>query len=136
MNNLLSTIALFLLTTVACFAQETVTLKVTVPNAGNDTGKMMIGVYEKDTFMKAAPLHSANVTIVEGVATYIFENVKPGEYAVSVLHDKNENGRMDFDGNFPSEPYGMSNNPMTMGPPSWEDAKFTLSENKEVIVRL
>ena len=39
---------------------------------------------------------------------------------------------MDFDANgMPIESYGMSNNKMLMGPPNFEDAKFTV-ENKSL----
>lgn len=136
MNNVITTIALFLFASLACVAQETVSLKVTIPNATSDTGKMMIGVYQKDTFMKGAPLQGTSVVIVDGVATAIFENLPAGEYAVSVLHDKNENGRMDYENGRPGEPYGLSNNPMSYGPPQWDEAKFMLKEHAEIIVRL
>ncbi|MEH6512268.1 MAG: DUF2141 domain-containing protein [Maribacter arcticus] len=43
----------------------------------------------------------------------------------SVLHDANENQRMEFEANgIPIENYAMSNNPMLMGPPRFEDVKF------------
>jgi uncharacterized protein (DUF2141 family) len=49
-----------------------------------------------------------------------------GEYAISIIHDKNRNGRLDT--NFigiPKEPFGFSNNPkIKFGPPSFSDAKF------------
>jgi len=49
----------------------------------------------------------------------LFEEIPYGYYAVSVLHDRNENGRLDK--NFfriPKEPFGASNNPpLRRGPP-------------------
>jgi uncharacterized protein (DUF2141 family) len=136
MNNIITTIALVLLTSTSCIAQETATLKITVPNATSDTGKMMIGVYTQETFMKAAPVYAANVVIIDGVATAIFENVPTGDYAVNIFHDKNENGRMDFENGRPAEAYGLSNNSMSMGPPTWGDATFLLKENTELTIRL
>ena len=62
----------------------------------------------------------------------IFEDIAAGTYAVVCLHDKNANKRMDFDSNgMPQEAYGSSNNRMRMGPPNFEDAKFTV-ENKSL----
>ena len=56
----------------------------------------------------------------KGKLTLIFENVLPGEYAISALHDANDNQRMDFQANgMPIENYAMSNNPMLMGPPNF-----------------
>lgn len=118
-------------------AQETFTLKVTVNNAAGDEGKMVYTLSTENQFMKAAPLQTASIEIKDGVATAIFENVPSGEYAVIVLHDKNANEKMDFSTNgMPQEAYGTSNNPMSYGPPTWADAKFTIANDKEIIVRL
>jgi uncharacterized protein (DUF2141 family) len=118
-------------------AQETFTLKVTVNNASVDEGKMVYSLNTENQFMKAAPLQTASIEIKDGVATAIFENVPAGAYAVIVLHDKNANEKMDFSANgMPQEAYGTSNNPMSYGPPTWADAKFTVVSDKEIIVRL
>jgi uncharacterized protein (DUF2141 family) len=118
-------------------AQETFTLKVTVNNASVDDGKMVYSLNTESQFMKSAPLQTASIEIKDGVATAVFENVPAGDYAVIVLHDKNANGKMDFSTNgMPQEAYGTSNNPMSYGPPTWVDAKFTIASDKEIIVRL
>ncbi|MFT7428384.1 MAG: hypothetical protein ACI9IZ_000868 [Nonlabens sp.] len=118
-------------------AQETFTLKVTVNNASVDDGKMVYSLNTESQFMKSAPLQTASIEIKDGVATAVFENVPAGDYAVIVLHDKNANGKMDFSANgMPQEAYGTSNNPMSYGPPTWVDAKFTIASDKEIIVRL
>jgi uncharacterized protein (DUF2141 family) len=118
-------------------AQETFTLKVTVNNAKDNQGKMVYTLSTENQFMKAAPLQSASVEIEDGVAIATFENVPAGEYAVMVLHDKNGNQSMDFsEQGMPTESYGMSNNPMNYGPPTWMDAKFNVDSDKEIIIRL
>ncbi len=53
--------------------------------------------------------------------------VKPGAYAIMVLHDENENNRMDFENGMPQENYGMSNNPLYYGPPNFSEAKFEVT---------
>ncbi|WP_213522133.1 DUF2141 domain-containing protein [Nonlabens sp.] len=117
-------------------AQETFTLKVTVNNATGDQGKMVYSLTTESQFLKAA-LQTASIEIKEGVATAIFEKVPYGDYAVIVLHDKNANEKMDFSSTgMPEEAYGMSNNPMSYGPPRWSDAKFTLASDMEIFVRL
>lgn len=136
MKTLFTTI-IILLFSLALSAQETFTLKVTVDNAKNDQGTMVYSLSTENQFMKAAPLQSATVEIKDGVAVAIFENIPAGEYAVMVLHDKNGNNQMDFtDQGMPKEAYGMSNNPMSYGPPSWDDAKITIESDKEIAVRL
>lgn len=55
--------------------------------------------------------------------------VPPGNYAVSIYLDENENGKLDS-GIFgiPKEPVGASNNPRSrMGPPRFDDCVFTMT---------
>ncbi|BAO54024.1 DUF2141 domain-containing protein [Nonlabens marinus] len=111
-------------------SQETYTLTVTVPNAKTNDGDMMFSLNTEANFMKGAPVQSASAEIKDGVATVTFENVPKGTYGILVLHDKNGNGQMDYEANgMPLEPYGMSNNPTSYGPPTWADAKFELNED-------
>ncbi len=60
--------------------------------------------------------------------TALFENLPYGTYAVSVMHDENNNGKLDT--NFigiPKEGVGVSNNPkIGMGGPKFKDSVFTL----------
>ena len=60
--------------------------------------------------------------------TIRFKSVPYGEYAVSVLHDENDNRELDT--NFfglPKEGYGVSRNPKPgFGPPAYDEAVFTL----------
>ena len=112
------------------------TLKVTVALNGSG-GHILFGLHNESTFMKA-PLESASSEIIDGKATITFNNVKPGTYGVMVVHDKNDNKRMDFEPNgMPTESYGMSNNSMSYGPPQWNDAKFEVSNTPiEIEIRL
>lgn len=56
----------------------------------------------------------------------LFHNVKPGRYAVALLHDENDNGKADRAlGMMPKEGFGFSNDaPVRMGPPSFKSAAF------------
>jgi uncharacterized protein (DUF2141 family) len=54
-----------------------------------------------------------------------------------VLHDKNGNNQMDFESNgMPKEAYGMSNNPMSYGPPQFSDAAIEVKEDQKIVIRL
>jgi uncharacterized protein (DUF2141 family) len=61
----------------------------------------------------------------------------PAECAINVYHDINANGVLDTNWfGIPKEPTGMSNNPKgNFGPPSYQDAKITLSE-QEMVFRI
>ena len=113
-------------------AQDSKTLRnitVTIENIVNNNGKVVLGLHTEDTFMKAQGIVSAESEIVDGKITFTFENIEAGTYAIMALHDENENRRMDFEENgMPKESYGMSNNPMSYGPPQYSTAKFELKE--------
>jgi len=53
--------------------------------------------------------------------------VKPGTYAVALVHDENANGKMDMRLFLPREGFGFSRNPkIGMGPPKFKSAQFTV----------
>ncbi|GGG58533.1 DUF2141 domain-containing protein [Bizionia arctica] len=129
-----------ILTTAFCQAQddtETYSITVKIDNALNDEGSMLIGLHSEDTFMKGQGLENIKSAIVDGKVEVTFDDLVPGTYAIMVFHDANDNGKMDFDATgMPLESYGMSNNPMLYGPPSFTDAKFILeNDDLELLIR-
>ncbi len=113
------------------------TLTVTVDNVLNEKGKILVALHTPDTFMKGPGILNAEKNIKGKTIEFTFDDVKPGTYAIMVLHDENENSRMDYEPNgMPREAYGMSNNPISYGPPQFGEAKFEMgSEDKQVIIR-
>lgn len=60
----------------------------------------------------------------------VIKDLKPGEYAVAILHDEDNDGKMktNFIG-IPLEGFGFSNNPaLFFGPPSFNKCKFKLDD--------
>lgn len=59
-----------------------------------------------------------------------FSGVKPGNYAIALLHDENDNGKADRAlGMMPKEGYGFSRDaPVKMAPPKFKDAVFEQDE--------
>lgn len=107
-------------------------ITVIVNNVLNSKGKVLFSLHLENTFMKGAGIQNSQSEIKDGKATITFKNVKPGEYAILVLHDENENNRMDFEPNgMPMESYGVSNNNLSFGPPSYSEAKFEVT-NKDI----
>ena len=85
-----------------------------------------------DVFPKCAKDPAAHRTVVPA-STRIeirFTGVKPGTYAVALLHDENDNGKADRAmGMMPKEGYGFSRDaPVKMAPPKFKDAVFTQGE--------
>jgi uncharacterized protein (DUF2141 family) len=115
------------------FASGQGKLEVKVKNIRAEKGNIRVGLFnnEKDFLQKAIEGKVIKATGTE--VTVVFENLPKGDYAISVLHDENDNGEMDS--NFvgiPKEGFAFGNNAMGMfGPPSFEKAKVTINEKSE-----
>lgn len=108
--------------------QKLVNITVVINKTRNDSGNMLLALHNEKTFMKGEGIQNAKEEIKDGKVRVTFMDVPAGEYAVMVLHDENENNRMDFDEQgMPKEDYGVSNNDMSFGPPQFSNAKFTVS---------
>ena len=110
-------------------------LRIEVTGLQSAEGNIYIAVYDsKDTWLGKETVLEQQVVIVEArsedglVSTEL--GLPPGEYALSIFHDTNDNG--DLDTNFigiPNEPVALSNNARPkFGPPKYKDAVFTLGE--------
>jgi len=57
-----------------------------------------------------------------------FDNVAPGGYALSLVHDENGNGRLDTRMGIPREGIAFSNNPrLFFGPPRFSAVRFDVT---------
>lgn len=67
-------------------------------------------------------------------ASYEFK-VKPGTWAIAVVHDENKNGKMDTNWiGIPKEGYGASRDPRPrVGAPDFDDAKFAAKAGKNLL---
>ena len=74
----------------------------------------------------ALAFQSRSAVITNGQSVVDFEGAPFGDYAIGVLHDENENGRMDTNWlGRPLEGYGASNNPRNrISGPSFKSALF------------
>jgi uncharacterized protein (DUF2141 family) len=113
-------------------------LEVTVSDIKVVKGSIRLALYSNaDDFMKK---HKAvrEVAVSGNTVKVVFENLQPGEYAISCFHDVNDNKKLDS--NFmgiPREPYGFSNNARGMfGPPGFDDARFMVNGNTVITIRL
>ena len=103
-------------------------LEVTVKNIKDQKGSIMVSLFSNEKDFLEKTIDSKVVMVSATEATVIFEKLIPGEYAVSVIHDLNDNKKLDtgFMG-IPKEPYGFSNNARgQFGPPSYESSKLVV----------
>ena len=68
----------------------------------------------------------------------VLRDVPPGRYGVTVMHDKNANGKLDSNiVGIPTEPYGASRDARgRMGPPAFEDATVDVQGDTALTIHL
>ena len=105
-------------------------LTVKVVDLRNHKGQLIFGVFKSAGGFPTDEKKAVNWQIKPAdAAEAVFSAMLPqGDYAASVLHDENKNGKMDK--NFvgvPQEGYGVTNNPKPkLRAATFEEARFTL----------
>lgn len=114
-------------------------IAVTVTSLRSDGGRIIALLYDSSQGFPTKPgrarvAHKA--TITDRAARLRFVGVAPGTYAISILHDENDNGKLDTNLiGIPKEGVGASNNAKgKMGPPKYADAKFRVAADEVVQV--
>lgn len=110
------------------------TLKIKVNGARNAKGVIRAALFQSakgfpTDSTQAIRTQAADIDLQTLSAQITFTDLPEGTYAVSVFHDENMNQKLDKNlMGIPKEGYGASNNPgKRMGPPRFEDAKFTIN---------
>lgn len=114
-------------------------LTVSITNIQNEKGQIGCSLYASD---KGFPSEREKAKVrmfvkqSAGKATCTFKGVKPGTYAVSVMHDENKDGELEtsFVGR-PKEWWGVSNDVPAerFGPPKFEKATFKYAGSAKTI---
>lgn len=122
--------------------EETGTLQVTITGIATEEGLIRAALFQGEEGFpddQSKAFRTASAEAAEDKVVLTFEGLPFGDYALSLLHDENENGKMDTNlFSYPKEAYGISNNPQIMfNMPSFEEAKVTLEEpQKKILIHL
>ncbi len=111
-------------------------LTVDVSGIGSAKGDVLVAVFDqKGQWLRQAKV-SQKTPAQKGNVSVVFADLPEGEYAVSAVHDVNANGQLDSNAiGIPNEPYGFSNDAAgRFGPPSYDDAKISIDQNKKSII--
>ena len=133
-------IVLLLLIQIVCgiflFAEEK-KLIVQITNVTSEEGQIILAIYNSsENYDKRIAFQE--VKLKPEIDTVIFEtNLPDGEYLVMLVHDINNNGKLDttFIG-MPKEPVGLSNYDGKGIPGKFKKHKFPVNENTEIIIPL
>jgi uncharacterized protein (DUF2141 family) len=108
---------------------------VTISGVRSNAGHVLVAICDRATFLQPTCRYAGKAAATPGTVTVRVTGVPPGVYAAQAFQDENDNGKIDR--NFlgiPREGLGFSNDAkMRFGPPSFDDAAFTLGPNGGLI---
>lgn len=121
--------------------KEGASLLLTIDGISEAQGCIQIClVSDEALFLKECTWHESILVSGKERLQHRFENLPPGQYAISLFHDLNQNQILDKRSilPIPKEPFGFSNNPpVTFGPPRFTDCLFELNQtNLKLTIRL
>lgn len=134
MKKLLSTFFLILLSSYSQ-GQESYSLTVKVSELRNSTGVVLFVLYNKDGSIpddKLKKYYRKEIApIAKNSATVTFNNLPKGNYAVFILHDENQNNKIDKIFILPTEGVGFSNFQTInlTNRPTFSKASFQINED-------
>lgn len=132
MNKFILALSIFLCGTLFTTAQNNI--EVEIENFSSNKGMALVALYNSEATFLKKELKGEIVPIQNNKVLLTFKDLPDGNYAVSVVHDEDENNELttNFIG-IPKESYGSSNNaPARFGPPKWKDARFEVKNNATV----
>lgn len=111
---------------------QTVNITVSIADVSSDKGVIRLYLFDKaeafpDKIDLATKAMSAKA--IKGTQQIKIEGVMPGNYAIAVFHDENNDGKLNANLiGIPKEPTGASNGAVgKMGPPKFKDAVLPIS---------
>ena len=102
-------------------------------------GVMMIALYNSADSYKSDKnvFKGQKVVVTKDTLGVNFGDVPAGDYAIKLYQDENENGAIDINTvGMPTEGYGFSNNGGAMGQPSFDEAKFSVTDKTAISIHL
>jgi uncharacterized protein (DUF2141 family) len=130
------------LTVLLAVPAQAAELRLTIKGVRSDAGELLIGLYANpDGFASAIANASKSGLVADkgrlvglsiranaGARSTVFTQLPPGRYAAVVIHDENDDGRLDANElGVPTEGYGFSNDAQGfLGAPSFDAAAITI----------
>ncbi len=124
--------------------ENTYSLHIKVENLQNSKGTVVLALYNKEGSIPDEKLKKyykkEQVTIADKKAELTFSNLPRGLYAVTILHDENNNEKIDkkFMLPLPEEGIGFSNyNDFGLNKrPNFKNASFNLNKDTTIAVKV
>lgn len=116
-------------------------LEIEVSGARNNKGVVLCSVFKDAKGYPDQPslaIYKSRLPVRDRRVLVEVTGLPPGQYAVALLHDENEDGKMNTSLlGLPKEGYGFSNNVMgLMGPPSFSKASVLVKEGTKKTISI
>jgi uncharacterized protein (DUF2141 family) len=123
----------------AAATDSNATLRLDVSGFRNASGALGCRLFTQlSDFPDGEGMMTVRATIAGDRANCTFSRLAAGDYAVAVVHDENDNGRLDRNAlGVPREGYGVTNNhTYALSLPKWDESKFSLAMNERAVMRV
>jgi uncharacterized protein (DUF2141 family) len=137
-----SLLVIVLLSSFSIQKQETCSLTIDVSELRNSKGTVLFALYNREDAFPDEHykkyFKKLSGKIVNGSSSVTFENLPEGNYAVNILHDENNDGKIKKGIILPKEGIGFSNF-QSIGlsnRPSFEKASFSVQSDKKIKVNI
>lgn len=103
-------------------------LTVNIEGIEKAQGTIMMGLFDAETYSGNGAVDGASLKVEGDRVSAVFEGLTPGEYAIKLYHDVNDDGEMNTNPfGMPTEPFAFSNDAKgRFGPAKWDAAKFVV----------
>ena len=122
--------------------EETCTLTIEVKDLRNSNGSVLFALYNRedafpDEHYKKC-IKKLTCKIIEESSTVTFESLPEGNYAISILHDENSDGKINRGLILPKEGIGFSNYESIgfSNRPIFSKASFNLNSDMKIKVKI
>ena len=122
--------------------EDTFSLTIIVEHLKNSKGVVQFSLYNKDGSIpdeKYKKYYKKKIAKIDhNTSSITFKNLSKGRYAVNILHDENENGKIDKKFILPKEGIGFSNYESIgfSNRPNFSKASFELNSNMEIHIKV
>jgi uncharacterized protein (DUF2141 family) len=122
------------------FVVQSFTLTLTITGIKDVKGELVIGIYDnqKGWLKKGHEFYKKKVKVTSNEEIIVFKEIPPGEYAISMYHDVNEDNKCNRNLiGYPTEGIGFSNKAkISIKAPGFKKASFILSSDREETIEL
>ena len=134
---LLVTVGSVLLINTFSFSQNQ-DIKIVIEGVKDAKGTIWVALFNSEEQFMKERFRSLKLTPQQGQVIGVFEDIPAGNYAITVMHDANNNKELDKNAiGIPQEGFGFSNNAMgRFGPPDYKKVVFEFPKQKEIAIKL